>query len=137
MRATFYLLVEPNASGASHFPAVLAADVAAILLEPLLVSHQGGGRSSWTHDDYKLLVKLTYLARIREYTFLASAEQAIHILGSDEVSSAIFDRWWTIRFLDSEGSTDNLRDYVVPLLGKIPPTESALVNAWLASLSNA
>jgi hypothetical protein len=132
MLHTWYYLIEPRPELAARLRERCDADFAEALLEPELFSNDEADRSSWRNADHVLLIKLLYLARIREYTPLASNADASRILDSDRISIDVFDQWWTIRRLTFEGSAHALRDYLrPPISGNIVRTGNALVDSWL------
>jgi len=106
-------------------------DFAEILLEPILIRNTEDDRSAWRPEDHILLVKLLYLARIREYSPCASDDAAHKWFGSDRVSGEIFDRWWTIRAPELEGSDEDLAYFLKPMKEKILSTGNSLVDDWV------
>ena len=109
-----HFLVEPTEPAIRHFSAN-AGDFACLLLEPMLLDPTGTDKLPLMQ-----LAKLVYLARIREYTPFNSQLDAIAILGSDQISLDIFDRWWTIRTVEYEFSFETMAKlYLNPLSSKI------------------
>ncbi len=131
MRYIRHYLIEPRPEAAARFRDCGNPDFADILLEPVLISNTEGGKSAWQGEDHALRVKLLYLARIREYPPCASEEDARKWLGSDRVSGAVFDQWWTIRTPVLEGSDTELAEYLKPMKDKILPTGNSLVDEWV------
>jgi HAD superfamily hydrolase (TIGR01509 family) len=81
-------------------------------------------------------VKLLYLATIRtEYDPCASDEDARKWFGSDRVSGAVFDRWWTIRTPALEGSDDELARSLGPMKDRILPTGNSLVESQVGAVA--
>ena len=126
-----YYLIEPRPEAVAHFRNHGDRELAELLLEPILISNTEGDRSGWRLEDHALRVKLLFLARIREWSFCASDEDARMWLGSDRVSCTVFDRWWTIRAPPLEGSDNDLAEYLGPMKERILPTGNSLVDAWV------
>jgi hypothetical protein len=63
---------------------------------------------------------------------LASDEDARKWLGSEQVSGAVFDQWWTVRALVLEGSDRELLEFLKPVKEKIPrrATVSLMNGYW-------
>jgi hypothetical protein len=61
----------------------------------------------------------------------ASDEDARKWLGSDRVSGAVFDQWWTVRAVVLEGTDRELLDLLKPMKEKILPTRNSLVDEWV------
>jgi hypothetical protein len=131
MLHTHYYFIEPRPEAATRFRDRDHQDFADILLEPVLISDAAADRSGWRHEDHVLRVKLLYLARIREWPPCASDEDARKWFGGDRVSGEVFDRWWTIRCLDFEGSDSELAEFLGPVKEKILPTGNSLVDEWV------
>jgi hypothetical protein len=131
MRHIVHYLIEPRPDAASRLRGQGDPDLADILLEPVLISNEEGGRSAWQPEDHALQVKLLYLSRIREYLPFASDDDARKWLGSDHVSGAAFDQWWTVRTPVLEGSDRELLEFLKPLKEKILPTGNSLVDEWV------
>jgi hypothetical protein len=132
MRQIKYYLIEARPEAVAHFRECGNQDFAELLLEPSLISNTESDRSAWRPADHVLRVKLLYLATIRtEYDPCASDEDARKWFGSDRVSGAVFDRWWTIRTPALEGSDDELAGSLGPMKDRILPTGNSLVDAWV------
>lgn len=114
MLGTCYLLIEPRAEAREHFTNVAGED-ADLLLDSLLLDP-----AAKCPDDAIPLAKLVFLARIREYDPFSSAENAVRVFGSDEISVDVFDRWWTIRDVEYEFSFDDMvKTFLAPIAAKI------------------
>jgi hypothetical protein len=114
MLGTYYFLIEPRADAREHFTKVVGED-ADLLLDPLLLDPEAKGP-----DEVIPLAKLVFLARIREYDCFSSAENAVRVFGSDEISVDVFDRWWTIRDVEYEFSFDEMIEtFLSPIAAKI------------------
>jgi hypothetical protein len=131
MRYINYYLIEPQPEAAVHFRERGDQDFAELLLQPILISNSEGGKSAWLPEDHVLRVKLLYLARMREWPPCATDEDARKWFGSDRVSGKVFDRWWTIRTPDLEGSDSELVEFLKPMKEKILPTGNDLVDEWV------
>lgn len=137
MRHTEYFLVEPKVCARNEFPVRTEKTIADILLEPILTSRSYADRSSWRTAEAQLVVKLLYLARLREYVPLAEDEYAIQILGSKAIAENVFDCWWSIRcFAMEEGPSEQMHDYLAARADKVEPTGNQAVDEWLKSLKN-
>ena len=138
MQHTVYFLVEPNAEALREFPIHVDTGMTEILLEPLLTSRTFGDRSPWRVEEVELAVKLIYVARMREYTPISEDSVAKRVLGSDEVSIQLFDRWWSVRRLYmEEGRSEEMEDYLVSAVHKVKPTGNPTVDTWLTGLFDA
>ncbi len=135
MEHTVYYLIEPNVDAFRQFSARIDSEYSGLVLEPWLTSRQYADISAWHMADIELAVKLLYLARLREYEFLNTEAQAIHALGSDAISEAVFDHWWTVRRLYlNEGASEQLESFLGQMIEKVTPTGNALVDEWLQTL---
>lgn len=132
MRHTRYFLIEPKEAAIQQFPLHAAAD-ASLLLEPSLTSRSFSDRSNWNEGDVELAVKLSFLAMLREYSFLVDAETAASILGSNQIAEEIFDRWWSIRPLPFDEPSEQMQSHLAAVIDQTPPTRSSAVNEWLSS----
>ena len=54
MRHVVYYLIEPRPDAASRLSGLGDPDLADILLEPVLISSEEGGRSAWQPEDHAL-----------------------------------------------------------------------------------
>ena len=135
MRHTVYLLVEPTANAMREFPLSDGQD-ADLLLERQLMSREYGDRSPWRKEEVSLVVKLVYLARMREYDPFSNDLDAKRIFGSDAISIQVFDRWWTLREVDFECPSEQMSDYLAAVAMKIQPTGNTVVDEWLNQLNS-
>jgi hypothetical protein len=127
-----FYLIEPRPELAAQLQGRTDPDFAEILTEPVLIRNREGGRSFWTTDDHAIKVKLLFLTRLREYSPLASDEDAMRILESPRISVGLFDKWWVIRPFGIEDDTEGMLAYLRPLLGKVDPSGNPRVDGWLA-----
>ena len=134
VRHTVFFLIEPKQDAIRTFP-LLIPDLCDVLLKPILTSRNYADRSPWRPDDVELVVKLLYLARSREYTTLTADQDAERILGSSRVSVSVFDRWWSIRRVEMEESSEELEGYPPPVAKRIEPTGNKLVDEFLQQRS--
>jgi hypothetical protein len=81
-------------------------------------------------------VKLLYLARIREYDFLSSADDARRILGSDAITIEVFDRWWTLREMPWEEPSEHWEPYLAAVSAHVQPTGNPAVDDMLLPTPN-
>ncbi len=132
MRHTRYFLIEPKEVALQQFSLRAAAN-ASLLLEPLLTSRSSSDRSSWSPSDVELAVKLSFLAMLREYSFLIEAESAVSILGSNQVTEELFDRWWDIHPLQFDEPSEEMQSHLAAVIGQTPETRSSVVNEWLSA----
>ncbi len=135
MEHTVYYLIEPNVDAFRQFSARIDSEYSGLVLEPWLTSRQYADLSAWHMADIEVAIKLLYLARLREYEFLNTDAQAIHALGSDAISEAVFDRWWIVRRLYlNEGASEQMEAFLGQMIEKVPATGNALVDEWLQTL---
>jgi hypothetical protein len=114
MLGIHYFLIESRADAREHFTNVAGED-ADPLLDSMLLDPEAKSR-----NDVVDLAKLVFLARIREYDPFSSAENALKVFGSDEISVDVFDRWWTIRDVEYEFSFDAMvKAFLAPVAAKV------------------
>lgn len=135
MKHTTYFQIDASAEALKWFPSVLSADEAEILLEPVLTSRSWSDRSAWRQKSVVVAVKLLYLARIREYVFLAAPADARYILGSDAISIEVFDRWWSLREMPWEEPSENWEVHLAVVAEQVGPTGDHAVDDMLRALS--
>ncbi len=135
MRHTRYFLIQPKEAAGAHFSSAVSGDLAALMLEPTLTSRDCGGRSAWCEPDIMLVVKLLYVASVRELDPLSSDAEAARVLGSASITAETFDRWWSIRGLNYEPS-EGMHDYLKAVLEKTAVTGNELVDTWLKNLES-
>ncbi|UXC20509.1 hypothetical protein [Comamonas squillarum] len=133
MRQIYYFNIEATNAALDAFPKLLDKGDAELLLEPVLTSRYGGGvgfplcRSKYLTT----LVKLLYLARLREYIFLTASEDAVRILGSDAISTKVFDRWWTLSEMQWDEPSEHWESYLRAFTEKIQLTGDPEVDELL------
>lgn len=130
MTGPIYLLIEPQPHAHKHFMD-LAGEASVLLLEPLLLDPEAKSVGA-----VFALAKLVFLARMREYDPFKSPEDAVRIFGADEISTDVFDRWWTIRHVEYEFSFDEMvKAYLAPVSAKVTTHGDAdlagMVDHWL------
>lgn len=134
MRYTAYYLIEPKPSLGDHLRANADPLLADAILEPELMANEQGGRSLWGPTEYRLKVKLLWLAHIREYEPFSADADALRIFGTAALSESAFDVWWTLRELPFLGEAREFVDDLKPLLDRTPSTGNDIVDDWLTSL---
>lgn len=135
MLHTIFFLIEPKDEAMKAFP-LNAGDFSDTLLEPLLISRSHADRSPWRENDLEAVVKILYLARLREYTPLAPDSNAESILGSSRIALNVFDRWWSIRrFRMEEGPSEAMENYLSRIAIKFVPTGNQLIDEFVNRLS--
>lgn len=82
-----------------------------------------------------MAVKLLYLARVREYEFLSSSPDACRVLGSDSITTQVFDRWWTIREMPWEAPSEHWECYLAAVSTKVEATGHFAVDELLQVIS--
>jgi hypothetical protein len=135
MLHTIYFVIEPKDEARAHFSGI-GGDLADLLLETTIISRRFADRSPWREPELALAVKLLYLARLREYTFLSSDADATRVLGSDSLTAETFDRWWSLRRPDDYKSSEEMHEYLKAMLGKTPATGNEVVDQWLKVLAS-
>ncbi len=136
-RIQAHYLIEPRPEFAEWLQDRTDSDFAQILLETVLIHNEEGGLTTWGNESQATKIKLLYLARMREYTPLTSTEDAMRILGSDRVSTTVFDKWWMIRRVDDKEDAQDLVQFMQPVCNKIDPPTDELVKAWLHQILQA
>jgi len=131
MLHTRYYLIESRELLKNQLQSGFDKGMSEILTEPLLILNEEADRSSWGKDENILKVKLLYLARMREYEFISSDEDAIKVLGSDNISGPLFDKWWTIREIEVEGNTEELIMFLKPLKNRVKETGNKIIDSWI------
>ncbi|BDE73392.1 hypothetical protein HQS1_45160 [Delftia lacustris] len=81
-----------------------------------------------------MTVKLLYLARVREYEFLSSSPDARRVLGSDDITTQVFDRWWTIREMPWEEPSEHWECYLAAVSKKVEATGRIAVDDLLHAI---
>lgn len=130
MRYTVFYLIEARKALEESVNSNDVSDLPDLLLDPVMLSHEESD-SLWMAHDHAHLVKLLFLAQVKEYEPLRDDSAFEDLFGSTELSQELFDRWWTIRRLQLDDNADTL----VPLLKQfahlVSPVKSELVNNWL------
>jgi hypothetical protein len=134
VKHTTYFQIEPSAVALATFPSVLVATEADILLQPVLTSRSWADRSAWCQETVAMTVKLLYLARVREYEFLSSSPDARRVLGSDDITTQVFDRWWTIREMPWEEPSEHWECYLAAVSKKVEATGRIAVDDLLHAI---
>jgi hypothetical protein len=130
MRYTAFYLIEPRPSLRGRLAPLDDADFQDLLLEPVMLSKEQGGRTVWMREDYALTVKLVFLASLKQYDVLQSDTMFEELFGSARLNVQLFDRWWTIRELDDE-SEESLYPLLAEYSHLVDQTDNDLVNQWL------
>jgi hypothetical protein len=126
-----YFLIEPKQIAVLELPQRVGKESAELMLEPYLTTRCFADRSAWRQFEVVLAVKLMHLAKLREYDPLRTDAAAHFILGSDRVSAAVFDQWWTIRKLNFKGPSENRQELLSRFFDKIDLTGNALIDYWI------
>ena len=77
------------------------------------------------------MVKLLFLAQIKEYTPLSSDIAFAAAFDSPRLNEKVFDRWWTIRRLTEDDNAESLYPLLRQFYHLVDRTENELVNEWL------
>lgn len=103
-----------------------------LTLSTLWVQDQGG-RTVWGDGDYLAKVKILYLARLwAEYGKHSELKQ---LLGTDEISIAVVDAFWTVECFSLEGAIEDAEGMLTPSIRKaIKGTGRDVVDKWIISL---
>jgi hypothetical protein len=100
-----------------------------ILSEPVIFENSQGGITSWRQDDYFVLVKIFFLASLKndyDHPFL------LNLL----LSEASFDKWWHIENIPEKITRrEAIADWGDERLKELIPTSSALVNEYLTEMA--
>ncbi len=131
MQRLAYFLIEPKPHAPRELTESAGKVLSEFLLTPYLTTRCFADRSAWRLFDIAVAIKLMYLAQLREYGPLQTDEGARAILGSDRVSAALFDQWWTIRKLEFGGPTEDKQALLGQWLDKVEPTGNGVVDCWI------
>ena len=130
MRYTVFYLIEARKALEESVNSNDDSDLPHLLLDPVMLSHEESD-SHWTVHDHAHLVKLLFLAQVKEYEPLRDDNAIEDLFGSTELSQELFDRWWTIRRLQLDDNADTLVPLLKQFAHHVSPVESELVNNWL------
>jgi hypothetical protein len=131
MRRVAFYLIEPRSELEDWLKDRVDPGLAEILLGQTLLSHTEADRSCWAESDHAEAVKLAYLASLREYASLETDAGFETVLGAPHISIQLFDRWWTIRRLLLDGSTEELWPFLAQHMESVERTGNGLVDTWL------
>jgi|GEM_PF-3600038 len=136
-KTTGYYAINPRPEFADWLLERTDADMVELLTEPKLIEHDEFiGKTSWGPRENVLRVKILFLAGLRDLRPISDDAGCESILGSSEISEAMFDRWWTIQYLELEC---NVKEYLGELnraLDSVRPTGNPVVDEWLENLKN-
>src|SRR5215510_7399036 len=112
-RIVAYYLIQPRPELAEWLRPRTEPDVVELLTERQLIANdEFVGRTHWRDDENALRVKLLFVANLRDLIPLKDDDSCEAILGSREISVALFDRWWTVERFELEANAD---DYMAEL----------------------
>jgi hypothetical protein len=132
-----YYAINPRPEFADWLLKRTDADMVELLIEPKLVEHDEViGKTSWRSRENILRVKILFLAGLRDLTPISDAAGCKSILGSSEISESLFDRWWTIQYLELECNVNEYLGELTRALDSVPPTGNPVVDGWLEDLKN-
>lgn len=130
-----YYAIQPRPEFAEWLRTRTEPDMIALLTEPKLVSHDEFiGETSWRDSENTLRVKILFLAGLRDLTPLADDSGFNAILGTPEISSKLFDRWWTIQYFEEECNVKEFMSELTRSLSSVKQTGNPVVDEWIANL---
>lgn len=130
-----YYAVRPRPEFAEWLRTRTEPDMVELLTEPQLVSHDEFiGKTPWREPENTLRVKILFLAGLRDLTPLAADAGFRAILGSPEISSALFDRWWTIQYFEAQCNVKEFLGELTRSLSSVRQTGNPVVDEWIAGL---
>jgi hypothetical protein len=127
-------LIEPRPDLAERLIGRVEADLAELLLQPVLIRRRESTGAEWPHVERLAQAKLLYLASISEYPPLDDPAGFEAVFGSARFSLALFDRWWVIRRLVVDEEWEDLEARLRDRLDRVEPTDQPQVDHWLSSL---
>ena len=137
MKISTHYLIRPKPELLDRLHLVSSSDDRVVLAKPHLIEHSEGGRTAWGEDDHTVLVKLLWVANVRGSPCLESNEDAASVLKDPSISTATFDRWWTIERFVARNSTEDMAEAVPYQKRNIAETGNPLVDEWMARASDA
>jgi hypothetical protein len=104
---THYYLIEPTPPLITRLQSALEESFASVLLERLVVakSHQSSLNTVLEQANITE-IKLAFLARLLIDRVWDFATQFEDLFGSQELSTSLFDRWWTLSEIECESFSD-------------------------------
>jgi hypothetical protein len=107
MGANVLYLIEPLAALGSFLATRVGdKDFLEALLQPAVLTNHEGGKTDWTDEDHTLFVKLVFLASLHDYYPTQTDEGYAGVFGTDQLTTELFDQWWTIRRLEITNGTE-------------------------------
>jgi hypothetical protein len=96
----------------------------------------------WGPPEFLIITKLAHLASLADVDLYD--EQFEEAFGTNFLTPALFDRWWTIRIIarSRRKSRETVDGYICCMLlgnirsGRVAPTGSRLVDAWLEAMDS-
>lgn len=131
MRYTAFYLIDPLPTLRARLQLLNDHELEQLLLDSVMLSHQEGGRSFWSAEDHTHIVKLLFLAQLKEYKQLSCEDDFEKIFESSRINTEVFDRWWTIRRLMVDEAAESLYPSIKQLYHLVDRTENDHVNEWL------
>lgn len=96
-----YYLIRPRAALLENSD--LEPEFRELLSEPVIFRNPQGGRTAWMDSDYKLLVKLFFLAELRR-------QYSDSFLCASPHSSDFFDKYWLLEVIGESLDREDLAD---------------------------
>lgn len=134
MRFDAFYLVEPRGALEAHLQGLLPGDLVELLCDPTVLRNSEGGRTAWTAVEHSLVVKLCYLAILRDYDLLSADSGFSRVFGTAALSAHLFDQWWTLRRFDIDEDTAGLKRELASY--KVEATGNPIVDDWITSFKN-
>jgi hypothetical protein len=102
-----HYLIEPTPQLITRLQSALEDSFATVLLERIVVAklHQSSLKDELERTNITE-IKLAFLARLLIDRVWDSATQFEGLFGSSELSTTLFDRWWTLSEIECESFSD-------------------------------
>jgi hypothetical protein len=99
------------------------------LKNPQLVESVASGKSSWSESDYYARAKYAFLINL--YSERLTDEEVNLLFGHGRINLALFDKYWTIQYLEVGASTEDIEDLSIDK-SHIELSGSELLDSWLS-----
>ena len=110
-------------------------EFASIFYDGEVFENSEGGRTAWASNEHTTRVKLLYLTYLR-CEYLQTVKEYEYIFETDEISVALFDRWWTIERFVMDETTESYSDEIAKYIDHVKETGNACVDSWIQRLKN-
>jgi hypothetical protein len=136
-RTLGYYAILPRPEFAEWLRLRTEPDLIEVLTEPQLISNDEFiGKTSWNEPENLLRVKLLFLAGLRDLRQLANDAGCEAILGSSEICSSLFDRWWAIQRFDDVHHVNDFMGEMTKFIKSVSSTGNPVVDRWIDEMKS-